>query len=247
MTAHLARPERPSRWPKVAAWAGGGAVLVALALVFGGGPTLDFSARTWTFQEPELEALGLRFSAPEGGEWRLVDHEGASGNRALANFVGVDGAPPASAVVADGWARDLRAATRCRPSLERASQACGIVFRYFDRANHYVARVDAAKGAVGLGVVLGGVERELASARADVDPAAWQELAVVASADQLGVWLNGQPLLRVHDPALARAGRVGIWAPSVGEAYFDEFTFAPLPAARVHPSDLLPIMLRKKT
>jgi hypothetical protein len=121
------------------------------------------------------------------------------------------------------------------------------VFRYLDRANHYVARIDSTRGAVSLGLVLAGIEREIATARSDVAPTQWQELGVVAVADYIGVWHNGRRVLDVHEPVLARAGRVGIWAPSGGEAWFDEFSFAPLPAARAHPTDLLPIVLRKKT
>ena len=70
MTASLPTPKPPSRWPKIAGWAGFGAMLAAIALVFGGGRALDFSPRTWTFQEPsgELGTLGLRFSPPESGE-----------------------------------------------------------------------------------------------------------------------------------------------------------------------------------
>src|SRR5262245_16839616 len=101
---------RPSarRWPKLAAGVGLATFVAVVALLFGSASKLTFPLRTWTFQEPEgdLAALGLRFSHPEGGEWRLVDHEGASGNRALVNLAGLPRAAAASAIVTDGLARD---------------------------------------------------------------------------------------------------------------------------------------------
>ena len=235
-------------WPRLAAAAGLVAAALVIAVLFGTVNIAPMPARTWTFEGAATDpaSLGFETSSKEAGEWRVVDHEGASGNRALVNLAGDPTAPAASAIAQNSVMRDLKAATRCKSSAGRRLQSCGLVFRYIDRANYYVARVDVGRGEVSLGVVVRGVERPIKSALSDVS-GTWQELAVVAQADHLLVALNGRELFTVRDPTLPSAGRIGVWAPADGEAYFDELSFAVLPATRAHPSDLLPILLRRRT
>jgi len=235
-------------WLQLAGAAGLSAVVLAAVLLFGAGGLVPSTSRTWNFEDKraDLTELGFRVSK-QGGEWLLADHEGATGHRALVNRPGDPAAKAASAVVDDSLTRDFRASTRCKSAQDRSQQACGLVFRFVNPANYYVARVDVGRNAVTLGVVVGGVERELRSVAAQVQPDVWQEVAVVAQADYLLVSLNGRRVLSIHDPTFPGAGRIGMWAPADGEAYFDELSLSLLPAKQFHPSDLLPIFLQRKT
>ena len=241
--------ERQLGWLRLASGAVGLAALVAAVALVGwprqGLPT----ERTWNFEDEESDpkALGLQLSTKETGDWLLIDHDGATGNRALVNLPGDRTATAASAVVSDSITRDFTASTRCKAAPRRMSHACGLVFRYVNPSNHYVVGVDTARGLVILGIVLGGAERELRSVPVDISSTDWQELAIVAQADHLLVSINGREAMSVHDPTFAGAGRVGMWAPSDGEAYFDRLSFSSLPSTRVHPSDLLPLLLPHKT
>jgi hypothetical protein len=236
-------------WSRLAGAAGLCAALLAAVLLFGASGSVRSTSRTWNFEDKRADPteLGFRLSSKQGGEWLLADHEGATGHRALVNRPGDPAAMAASAVVDDSVTRDFRASTRCKSARDRSRQACGLVFRFVNHANYYVARVDAGRNTVTLGVVVGGFERELRSVAAQVQPELWQEVGVVAQADYLLVSLNGQHVLSTHDPTFPGAGRVGMWAPADGEAYFDELSLSFLPAKQFHPSDLLPIFLRRKT
>src|SRR4051812_14040433 len=84
-------------------------------------------ARTWSFEEPAVDpaSLGFDLSPLEAGEWQLVEHRGASGDRALVSRAGHSSVVSASAVVADSITRDLEASTRCHASESSDERGCG--------------------------------------------------------------------------------------------------------------------------
>lgn len=200
--------------------------------------------RTWMFLEDVTDPRSLGFHTPTAaaGEWVLQFHEDATGARALVNLAGAPAERPATAVADRPSPRDLQLGARCKVSPDRPEQACGVVFRYQDHGNHYVARVDAAAGVVTLGVVVDGAERLIHAEAADVGASRWHDLAVQARADHIVVTWNGRKVIDVRDPTLSRQGAVGLWAPADCVAYFDELTVQALPAV-LSPAELLPFML----
>ena len=204
----------------------------------------DAAARShrWTFTEPTTDFAELGFVAPipDGGAWVLSDHAPATGGRALVNHVGDAGGRPALAVAQSARSRDVRASTRCK--VGETGSACGLVFRFHDAANHYVAHIDSTNDRIALEVVLGGVPRTLSSVPAPSDHGVWQELAIEARSSHLAVMWNGRKMIEAHDATLAAPGGVGLWAPSATVAIFDELAIQPLPSS-THPAELLPFLL----
>ncbi len=204
----------------------------------------DAAARShrWTFTEPATDFAELGFVAPipGGGAWVLTDHAPATGGRALVNHAGDADGRPALAVAQAARSRDVRASTRCK--VGETGSACGLVFRFHDEANHYVAHIDSTTDRIALEVVLGGMPRTLASVPAPSDHGVWQELAVEARSSRLAVIWNGRKVIEAHDATLAVPGGVGLWAPSATVAIFDELAIEPL-SSSAHPVELLPFLL----
>ncbi|MCC6552504.1 MAG: hypothetical protein IT372_05705 [Polyangiaceae bacterium] len=220
---------------------------IAIAIAAGGRDGPSGPRARWTFLEEVEDPAALGFTVPteRAGAWRISPVAGATGARALVNLAGALDEAPATAVAGHPSPRDAEILTRCKTSPDLPEQACGVVFRYRDARNHYVARVDSARGEITLGVVVNGAERAIRSARVDAPPSTWQELRVRARGDRHLVEWNGRKIIEVHDPTLSNAGAVGLWAPANCVAYFDELSVQPL-AGAPHPSDLLPIMLDDK-
>lgn len=218
------------------------AVLLGAALR---GPAAP-ARQSWTFTEQAASPadLGLATPVDRAGPWSLEDHEHATGGRALVNRAGAPDERPALAVATSLRARDLRAATRCK--VASAASACGLVFRYRDERNHYIARIDGASATVSLAAVVDGAER-LVSARAiDASPGAWHQLGVEARGDHLVVTWNGRDAIDARDGALPGEGAIGLWVPAAGVALFDELTVEPLPV-RSDLLDLAPLLGNKKS
>lgn len=181
----------------------------------------------WTFTEKaaSLGDVGLSTPVERAGRWRVEEHPYATGGRALVNHAGLAGERPALAVTSAVRARDLRATTRCKV---RSGAACGLVFRFHDPANYYVAHLDAASGRITLAAVVAGSERPISQLTAGVEGDIWQELGVEARAESIVVSWNGKAVIESRDLALPAAGGVGLWAPAEDVVLFDELTVEPL-------------------
>jgi hypothetical protein len=209
----------------------------------------------WMFLDPAtLADLGLAAHGA-GGAWGLETHEEATGGRALANHEGEPGAEPAVLVASRSRARDLRARTRCEvvgvsmraDSFASASAACGIVFRFVDARNHWIARADVSDSTLEVVTVIDGRERVVG--RAEVAGGlvlgSWIELGVEVRGDVVRVGLGGRPLVVAQTPAVPAAfGAVGLWATSESTVFFDHFTIETLTPAP-QALEILPILGRR--
>jgi hypothetical protein len=189
--------------------------------------------RRWLFVETDSAPtqLGLRSHAAESGQWVLEDDVHATGARAMVNREGEPGAQPGIVTAADLSARDVRATTRCKASASKATQACGLVFRFQDVANHHVARVDLVRGELTVAAVSGGTERILGSVPVGASANVWQEIAIETRGDRIHVTWNGSTAIDAVDTRHAIAGSVGIWAPAAAEASFDDLSVEALPTS----------------
>jgi hypothetical protein len=127
-------------------------------------------------------------------------------------LIAVTGAPPLA---------DLRFATFCKPLAGKVERACGLVFRYRDAANYYLARADAVDENVRLYVMAKGRRRELASWSGPVIGSGWLDCTVEVRGDHIEVTWNGSKVIDHHDATLAEPGRVGLWTRADSITYFD--------------------------
>jgi hypothetical protein len=205
------------------------ATLAGIALAQGSG-------KTWDFQADKVEAAPAGFSFGRTGQgsqgkWVVkVDPSAPAGDHVLAQ-VDADGTDYRFPVaVADAPVpRDARVEVRCKQVSGRVDQACGLVVRYRDAGNYYVARANALEDNVRLYRVVGGRRQQLASFSAKVASGVWHTLALEARGDKLEVFWEGKPILEETDRTIAEAGKVGVWTKADSVTHFDALTVTPLP------------------
>lgn len=90
------------------------------------------------------------------------------------------------------------------------ARAAGIVLRFVDPQDFYVAEADAIAGSVRLLRVVNGERRVIADRAARLTAGKAHTLKVGAVDENFSVSLDGEILLEVHDAALAAAGRFGV-------------------------------------
>lgn len=117
---------------------------------------------------------------------------------------------------------DLRLSVRCRTVSGVVDQAAGLVFRYRDENNYYMARANALEGNVRLYSVKDGTRHNLASWDGPVAPGAWHEMRVEARGDALLVHWDGVPVIDTRDGTFPGAGRVGLWTKADSVTQFDD-------------------------
>jgi hypothetical protein len=210
-------------------WIGLGAIVVwGVALAQGGG-------RTWDFQGDAVNSppAGFRFGRTgqgREGKWVvLTDPSAPSGDHVLAQTDADDTDYRFPVAVADApTLRDLRLEVRCKPVGGKVDQACGLVFRYRDPDNYYVARANALEDNVNLYHVVKGRRRQIQGWRGKVASNTWHGLAVEARGNRLQVFWEGKPILDARDDTFGDAGKVGVWTKADSVTYFDALTVTPL-------------------
>jgi hypothetical protein len=145
------------------------------------------------------------------------------------------GAASAWAVLRDASVRDGWVQVRLRPIGGRQDRAGGVIWRWRDANNYYVARTHALAGNVVAFKVVDGRRVDLTpvdgptgpeGARAGVTSATWHTLRVDFAGGEFRVTFDGRRLFAVRDDALAEPGGVGVWSKADSVTEFQKFEYA---------------------
>jgi hypothetical protein len=210
-------------------------VVVALLWASAVARAQSSGARIWDFQLNALNAPPAGFSfgrtgQGRDGKWVVVqDPTAPSGDHVLAQLDGDDTNYRFPVAVADAPVlKNLRLEVGCKPVSGKTDEACGLVFRYRDPDNYYVARANALEDNVNLYHVVKGRRREIKGWSGKVSPRTWHALAIEARGDRLQVFWEGKPIIDARDNTFGDAGKVGVWTKADSVTYFDALTATPL-------------------
>ena len=108
----------------------------------------------------------------------------------------------------------------------KEDQAGGVVWRFKNGNNYYVARANALENNVSLYYTENGKRNTIKYVDAPVAPNAWHTLRVEFTGQSIKVWLNGKLCIDVRDTHIEGAGAVGVWTKADSVTAFDDFVFA---------------------
>jgi hypothetical protein len=192
-------------------------------------------AQTLTFAAEPLGALPKNFETArtgkgQPGRWEVVEDATAAGGRAMAQLSAdsTDYRFPLAIYTATSAANVVMTA-RFKPVSGKVDQAGGVVVRFRDANNYYVARANALEDNVRFYRVVGGRRVELASAKVKVGPRQWHTLTLRAEADRFTVSFDDKPLHTTADKTFASPGRVGLWTKADSITHFDRIEITVLP------------------
>jgi hypothetical protein len=115
-----------------------------------------------------------------------------------------------------------------KPVSGREDQAGGLVWRWKDGDNYYVARANALENNVSLYYTQNGRRNTLKYVDAPVPRNAWHTLRVEYSAKKIRVILDGKPYIEMEDDHIAGSGAVGLWTKADSVTLFDDFSYGPV-------------------
>ena len=116
-----------------------------------------------------------------------------------------------------------------KPLSGREDQAGGVVWRWKDGDNYYVARANALENNVSLYYTERGRRQTLKYVDAPVPANVWHTLRVEFNGTQIRVSLDGKTYIDQSDSHIAGAGAVGVWTKADSVTAFDDFTFQAQP------------------
>jgi hypothetical protein len=104
-------------------------------------------------------------------------------------------------------------------------QGGGIVWRYQDANNYYIARMNPLEDNYRVYKVVAGDRKELRRKEGlKVKVGTWHTLTVKMKGDHIECFLDGNKLLDTKDDTFEKAGKVGLWTKSDAQTCFDDFT-----------------------
>src|SRR5262245_4786452 len=112
-----------------------------------------------------------------------------------------------------------------KPISGREDQAGGVVWRWKDGDNYYIARANALENNVSLYYTANGRRNTLKYVDAPVAGNAWHALRVEFQGKKIRVIYDGKTTIEMEDSHIAGAGAVGVWTKADSVTLFDDFGF----------------------
>jgi hypothetical protein len=124
--------------------------------------------------------------------------------------------------------KDVEISVRMKPVSGHEVQAGGIVWRYRDENNYYIARANAVDKNVQVFKVENGRRSPLmAAVRHEFPSNAWSIMRIMARGSRFQVYMDHRRVLQGQDTTFSTAGKVGLWTVADSVTYFDDFRVTP--------------------
>jgi hypothetical protein len=129
-----------------------------------------------------------------------------------------------SAVLSDGFVE-----VKFKSLSGREDQAAGLVWRWKDGDNYYVARANALENNVSLYYTQDGRRHTIKYVDAPVAKNQWHTLRVEFGGERIRVALDGKVYIESSDARIVGPGAVGVWTKADSVTAFDDFIFGAAP------------------
>jgi len=116
-----------------------------------------------------------------------------------------------------------------KPLAGREDQAGGVVWRWKDGDNYYVARANALENNVSLYYTQSGRRITIKYVDAPVAKGQWHVLRVEFAGARIAVALDGKRYIEQEDTHIGGAGAVGVWTKADSVTAFDDFSYQAAP------------------
>jgi len=206
--------------------------VVAAALLVGVlAAAADEKPAVRAFAKPDLGKVPAGWKAAqtgkgEGSDWKVVADETAPGKtgHALAQTAAGPGGLFNLCVADAPVVKDVEIAVAFKAMKGEKDQGGGVVWRYQDADNYYIARVNPLEDNFRVYKVVGGKRsKEFQNAELKVPAGEWHLLKVKMVGDHIECFLDGKKYLDVHDDAITKEGQVGLWTKADAQTHFDQF------------------------
>ena len=208
-------------------------IFVAATLVLGL-PSVAM-AQTITFADAAIgsKSKDFAYDLTGGGpaaNWEIVADSTANGGKALAETSKdtTDYRFPL-AIYTPAVLANVEVTVRFKPVAGSVDQAGGVVVRFADPNNYYVARANALEDNIRFYRVVNGRRQELKGFNGKVKSGEWRTLTLRAEGEKFTVSSDGQQLFTVSDKTFPGAGKVGFWTKADSITYFDKIEINALP------------------
>jgi len=162
----------------------------------------------------------------EGSVWKVMADATAPSKTgvALAQTSESPGSMFNLCVADDPKLKDVEVTVAFKAMAGKKDQGGGIVWRYQDANNYYIARMNPLEDNYRVYKVVAGKRIQLETKEDLKVPAKeWHTLKIKMTGEQIECYLDGKKELAAKDSTFKNAGQVGLWTKADAQTYFDNF------------------------
>jgi Domain of Unknown Function (DUF1080) len=209
------------------------AILFLISLTAASSASAAEPARTRTFNF-ENDAVGApppdfefaRTGQGAEGKWTVDLERGGKNHVLLQSSADTTDYRFPVAIVKGESMHDVTLTVRARPLEGQVDQGFGLVWRYRDVNNYYIARCNADEDNCTIYHTINGSRRAFQNQSVKVTTKTWHTMKMEARGNHFVVWFDGKKVLDAHDDTF-QSGRVGLWTKADSVIEFDDLTIAP--------------------
>lgn len=177
---------------------------------------------TITFENETPGQIAFGWSSPKEdgsfGKWRVIQ----DGNNKVLGQISNKSRRYNVAVMDHARFHNLEMTVRIKAISGDEDQGGGLIWRYQDVDNYYIARFNPLEDNFRVYRVVKGDREELASDDVKLPAGEWFEVAVKMKGNEISCSLNGTQRLYVKDDTFSNDGKIGLWSKSDAASYFDD-------------------------
>jgi hypothetical protein len=189
--------------------------------------TLMVSAEVTSFDKDKPGQLSKGWQAGVTGRgspsWSVVSSDGAASGANVLKQSGKGDFPWAAKTAVsfdDGFVE-----VKFKPISGEDDQAGGLIWRFKDGNNYYVARGNSLENNVSLYYTENGKRKTIKYVDAPVKKGEWNLLRAEFSGKRIKVLLNGKAYIELEDDHITGPGAVGVWTKADSVTEFDDFNY----------------------
>ncbi len=187
----------------------------------------------WSFEDAQVGKLPTGWTSAKTGEgpgsvWKIIEYkrEGKA-NHALAQTSSEGPDPLFNLCVVKGRElADVDLAVDVHAVSGKFDQGGGLVWRYRNRNNYYIARWNPLEDNFRVYKVEQGVRTQLATADVKAPVDRWHQVRAVQTGNHIRCYFDGKKLLDARDDTFGGAGLIGLWSKADAASWFDNLTLA---------------------
>jgi hypothetical protein len=120
--------------------------------------------------------------------------------------------------------QDLTMSVKIKAVAGEEDQGGGLVWRYIDNNNYYIARYNPLETNLRLYKVVNGSREKLRSIDFNIKTGEWFTMTIEMKGNKVICSLNNNKLIEETDETFKNAGKIGFWTKADAQSYFDDLT-----------------------
>ena len=154
-------------------------------------------------------------------QWKIINDDG---NKVLAQVSKHTEEYHFNLIVNDSiTCKDFELSVKFKGVKGHVDQGGGLVWRYIDKNNYYVARANPLEDNFRLYKVVNGNRIQLKSASFNIETGKWYNMKVVMHGNSIKCYFNSNLKLQTTESTFKNSGKVGLWTKSDAVTWFDNF------------------------